>query len=95
MVIWNRNNQKPVINAGSITITVTINDSIGRITNNNNVMAIPLPNNIKSNGLNIPKINFPLFVLAGIKYVLFTIYHTPFYYNFVLSVSLKVESLLY
>lgn len=31
------------------------------------VMITPVPNRIKSNGLNIPKIKFPFLVFAGIK----------------------------
>jgi hypothetical protein len=34
---------------------------------NVNVINIPVPNNTKSKGLNIPSINLPRFVFAGIK----------------------------
>lgn len=40
---------------------------MGIISKNNKVIQQPVPNNIKSKGLNIPKINCPFFVLAGIK----------------------------
>ena len=46
---------------------VTAVDDIGIIIKNNKVIQQPVPNNIKSNGLNIPKINCPFFVFAGIK----------------------------
>lgn len=45
-------------------------------TNNNKVTAIPVPNIIKSNGLNILNINVPLLAFAGTKNP-FTMYHTP------------------
>lgn len=47
------------------------------MASNSTVTNTPDINNIKSDGLNRPNINFPLFVLAGIKY---TMYHTPFFY---------------
>ena len=49
------------------------------IANANNDITTPVPNNIKSNGLNILNIKVPLLALAGTKYP-FTLYHTPFYF---------------
>ncbi len=54
----------PPGNSASITINVELN---GNRASSNIVIAIPLPTKIKSKGLNRPKINCPLFVLAGIK----------------------------
>lgn len=51
-------------NNASITMNVEPN---GSKASNNIVTAIPLATKIKSKGLNNPKINCPLFVLAGIK----------------------------
>ena len=53
--------------AGNKIIIVTAVDDMGIISKNNKVIQQPVPNNIKSKGLNIPKINCPFFVLAGIK----------------------------
>ena len=47
------------------------------MANANNDITTPVPNNIRSNGLNILNINVPLLALAGTKYP-FTLYHTPF-----------------
>lgn len=45
----------------------TVVDDNGIIINRSIVIDTPDENNIKSNGLNIPNINCPLFVFAGIK----------------------------
>lgn len=44
-----------------------IGDDISDVAINNNVTNIPPASIAKSCGLKKPKINFPLFVLAGIK----------------------------
>jgi hypothetical protein len=56
------------MNDGLNTKTVRSVFVRGQNASNINVTIIPQPNNIKSNGLNHPNINCPLFVLAGIKY---------------------------
>ena len=59
--------RKPVIHAGlNIKIVTAVLDK-GRKASNITVTKHPPPNSHKSKGLNIPNINCPLLVLAGIK----------------------------
>ena len=49
------------------------------IKNNANVIPNPMPPINKSRGKNRPAINLAFLLLLGIKYLPFTLYHTPFY----------------
>ena len=59
--------RKPVMHAGlNIKIVIIVLDK-GIKASNTIVVRIPPPNKYRSNGLNHPSINFPLFVFAGIN----------------------------
>ena len=67
MIIWNCYNQKLSCNKVKRHIKAILNDSGATITSNKTVINAPIPNNPKSNLVNIPNINVPLLALAGIK----------------------------
>lgn len=60
--------RKAVISAGANPNNVLATLSSGTIASKITDTNTPVPNSIKSVPVNSPNINFPCFVLAGIKY---------------------------